>query len=427
MVLVPNFDPGRSLLALQSGQNIAIDQAGAIQAQGIQLAQEGRRAALAPSQLAQSQNIVTQQEASIKIVQLQQLAAGKALKSKLLGQRLQRALTITDPTKQLAAIQSLDADAQDILGSAFNGERLLEDVEDATLLLSQVIGPNTQKIVTSATGEQFRLNRLGTGIEQIPVQRIGGIAQAQVGTVPAQAPAVGGIPTQVAQAPSDLIVTPAIAKVQRDIANKAIDRKLAAEKVIQDKTDKQLDQTEKLITNAKKEKRIYNFIQVTSNMERINAATENLTNLDPNLSDDEIAQVTGVNDISLIFAFMKMLDPGSVVRESEFATAENAGGVPDTVRAVWNKLLGTGKLSANVRNNFVSQAKKIFNKSKVTAEGALRPILKRAKKFGLNAVDIRDAILGGTTPLGVPAGAVDTGTIKDGKKVFKVDGKFVTF
>lgn len=426
MVLVPNFDPGRSLLALQSGQNIAIDQAGAIQAQGIQLAQEGRRAALAPSQLAQSQNIVTQQEASIKIVQLQQLAAGKALKSKLLGQRLQRALTITDPTKQLAAIQSLDADAQDILGSAFNGERLLEDVEDATLLLSQVIGPNTQKIVTSATGEQFRLNRLGTGIEQIPVQRIGGIAQAQVGTVPAQAPAVGGIPTQVAQA-SNVIVTPAIAKVQRDITNKAEDRRLAAAKVIQDKADKQLDQTEKLIKNAKQDKRIDNFIAVTSNMDRINAATENLATLDSSLTDDEKTAITGVNDISLIFAFMKMLDPGSVVRESEFATAENAGGVPDTVRAVWNKLLGTGKLSANVRNNFVSQAKKIFNKSKVTAEGALRPILKRAKKFGLNAVDIRDAILGGTTPLGVPAGAVDTGTIKDGKKVFKVDGKFVTF
>lgn len=426
MVLVPNFDPGRSLLALQSGQNIAIDQAGAIQAQDIQLAQEGRRAALAPSQLAQSQNIVTQQEASIKIVQLQQLAAGKALKSKLLGQRLQRALTITDPTKQLAAIQSLDADAQDILGSAFNGERLLEDVEDATLLLSQVIGPNTQKIVTSATGEQFRLNRLGTGIEQIPVQRIGGIAQAQVGTVPAQAPAVGGIPTQVAQA-SNVIVTPAIAKVQRDITNKAEDRRLAAAKVIQDKADKQLDQTEKLIKNAKQDKRIDNFIAVTSNMDRINAATENLATLDSSLTDDEKTAITGVNDISLIFAFMKMLDPGSVVRESEFATAENAGGVPDTVRAVWNKLLGTGKLSANVRNNFVSQAKKIFNKSKVTAEGALRPILKRAKKFGLNAVDIRDAILGGTTPLGVPAGAVDTGTIKDGKKVFKVDGKFVTF
>ena len=37
---------------------------------------------------------------------------------------------------------------------------------------------------------------------------------------------------------------------------------------------------------------------------------------------------TAVGDLSLIFGYMKMLDPGSVVREGEFATAQNAAGVP---------------------------------------------------------------------------------------------------
>ena len=35
---------------------------------------------------------------------------------------------------------------------------------------------------------------------------------------------------------------------------------------------------------------------------------------------------TAAGDLSAIFAFMKMLDPGSVVREQEFANAQNAAG-----------------------------------------------------------------------------------------------------
>ena len=38
---------------------------------------------------------------------------------------------------------------------------------------------------------------------------------------------------------------------------------------------------------------------------------------------------TAAGDLSLIFGYMKMLDPGSVVREGEFATAQNAGGISD--------------------------------------------------------------------------------------------------
>ena len=42
-------------------------------------------------------------------------------------------------------------------------------------------------------------------------------------------------------------------------------------------------------------------------------------------------------DIALVFSFMKMLDPASVVRESEFATAQNAAWVPDQIRNLYNK------------------------------------------------------------------------------------------
>jgi hypothetical protein len=41
--------------------------------------------------------------------------------------------------------------------------------------------------------------------------------------------------------------------------------------------------------------------------------------------------------IALVFAYMKMLDPNSVVRETEYATAQNAAGVPERIRNLWNK------------------------------------------------------------------------------------------
>jgi hypothetical protein len=39
-----------------------------------------------------------------------------------------------------------------------------------------------------------------------------------------------------------------------------------------------------------------------------------------------VSRPNAQGDMAMIYAFMKMLDPGSVVRESEYATAQNAGG-----------------------------------------------------------------------------------------------------
>ncbi len=58
--------------------------------------------------------------------------------------------------------------------------------------------------------------------------------------------------------------------------------------------------------------------------------------------------------IGLIFAFMKALDPGSVVREAEYATAKNAAGVPDKVRNEYNKLLDGGFLTPEQVDRYVS-------------------------------------------------------------------------
>jgi len=72
-------------------------------------------------------------------------------------------------------------------------------------------------------------------------------------------------------------------------------------------------------------------------------------------------QPSAAGDLALIFNFMKMLDPGSVVRESEFATAQNAAGVPDRIRNIYNNLLKGERLAPDQRGDFISQAGRLYN------------------------------------------------------------------
>ena len=69
---------------------------------------------------------------------------------------------------------------------------------------------------------------------------------------------------------------------------------------------------------------------------------------------------TAASDLSLIFNFMKMLDPESVVRESEFNTAKGIGSASE---AIQNKIfsLWDGEQLKITRPDFLQQAMEIYN------------------------------------------------------------------
>lgn len=67
------------------------------------------------------------------------------------------------------------------------------------------------------------------------------------------------------------------------------------------------------------------------------------------------------SDIAFIYTYMKMLDPTSVVREGEFATAENAGGVPERLRNQYNRIMRGGRLSDTVRADMVTTARRLYD------------------------------------------------------------------
>jgi len=99
---------------------------------------------------------------------------------------------------------------------------------------------------------------------------------------------------------------------------------------------------------------------------------------------------TAGGDLALIFNFMKMLDPGSVVRESEFATAAGAASVPERLKGAYNRVITGERLTTAQRNNFTDQASKIFSKAKTGFEATVKPILNIGKSRDLT----RDDILG---------------------------------
>jgi len=77
---------------------------------------------------------------------------------------------------------------------------------------------------------------------------------------------------------------------------------------------------------------------------------------------DKLSKIkSGPASIAMIFKFMKALDPTSVVREGEFATAENSAGIPAALRNTYNKLMEGGRLGPVQVEQFVRTAKELAN------------------------------------------------------------------
>lgn len=93
-------------------------------------------------------------------------------------------------------------------------------------------------------------------------------------------------------------------------------------------------------------------------------------------------------DISLIYSFMKLNDPGSVVREGEFATAQNAGGVPDRIRNMYNKLLTGERLNPKQRGDFVRQSEKLWKAQVDQQAQADKQFVELAEKRGIDPNEV---------------------------------------
>lgn len=97
---------------------------------------------------------------------------------------------------------------------------------------------------------------------------------------------------------------------------------------------------------------------------------------------------TPASDMRAIFRYMKMLDPTSVVRESEYATAKNAAGVPDKVRNAYNKVMTGVILTPTQRQDFLAQAKSEADTAQASFDTQARRFHEIARRQRLDPRDI---------------------------------------
>jgi hypothetical protein len=70
---------------------------------------------------------------------------------------------------------------------------------------------------------------------------------------------------------------------------------------------------------------------------------------------------SAAGDLALIFNYMKMLDPGSTVREGEFANAQNSAGIPGRIVAAYNNALKGERLNPDQRDDFMDRSRGLYN------------------------------------------------------------------
>lgn len=94
------------------------------------------------------------------------------------------------------------------------------------------------------------------------------------------------------------------------------------------------------------------------------------------------ADASPAGDMSLVFGYMKMLDPGSSVREGEYATAENAASVPERIRTQYNKALTGEKLGEAQRQDFRKQAGGVYEAQLRGQKALMGQYTDLAKRYG---------------------------------------------
>lgn len=132
-------------------------------------------------------------------------------------------------------------------------------------------------------------------------------------------------------------------------------------------------------------------------------------------------------DVALIYGFMRILDPTSTVREGEFATAQNAGSIPDRVLAAYNRAISGGRLSPNIRQDFVAQTEKIYKQADQDHAKTERFYGDVAKRYGMDPAQVLPdyrSTFKDEKPAAPASGYTDIRVGPDGHKIGVKNGKW---
>lgn len=122
----------------------------------------------------------------------------------------------------------------------------------------------------------------------------------------------------------------------------------------------------------------FQSLPVVKDATQMSAAYEKIKSASPN----------GPGTIRMLVGYMKMLDPTSVVREGEFATAADAGGLTDKMIGIFNKAEGAGGLSDTLRAEFMTEARSLVAAQRRSYEKAAARYRSIAAKGGADPAEV---------------------------------------
>ena len=126
----------------------------------------------------------------------------------------------------------------------------------------------------------------------------------------------------------------------------------------------------------------FKAIRAEPSVKTFEAASGLLESLRENANSPERS---GPMDMGLIFSFMKVLDPGSTVREGEFANAQNSGSIPTSIYNAYNKALSGEMLSGEQVKQFMTAAEKSVSGYAKTANKVRKQHLDQLEKLKVDS------------------------------------------
>jgi hypothetical protein len=144
---------------------------------------------------------------------------------------------------------------------------------------------------------------------------------------------------------------------------------------------------------------------------------------------------TGAGDMSLLYNYVKLLDPTSVVRESEFAAAAASGSFGERVQGAVNKVQTGQRLTENLRKDFIAEANNLYKAQKAGADRIKDQYTNMAKRAKLNPEDVivdysargtEAALPSAAKPAAVDIGSLPPKVTKNGKTyVLQPNGNYI--
>lgn len=251
-------------------------------------------------------------------------------------------------------------DIGQILGTARFGQQSMQQGQSlANMLASGFIRRTEERQRQDALAKQQFANMLGLG---------GATAGAVIGArmdEPAVGAAIGGaagqaIAGQVSQGSLDGIIGILAQRGKEKMMAELEREKIQATKdIAQDKLEltgaqKLLESKVKAVESKTEQENVLRkeFNPILKKFNEVLTAN--------NKVDAALKKNNSAGDLAGIFAFMKTIDPGSVVRESEFKNAEQSMGMLQRIGIFPNKILAGERLSQKQRKEFIDMAKRQF-------------------------------------------------------------------